>query len=43
MNFYLEWKKCLHNIEENKKYIKRFLDKDEESLKVFKDGTTKNI
>lgn len=43
MNFYLEWKKCLHNIEENKKYIKRFLDKDEESLKVFKDGTTEEL
>lgn len=43
MNFYLKWKNCLFDIEENKKYIKKFLSKDEESLEVFNNGTYEEL
>ena len=43
MNFYYEWEKSLSNIEENKKYTKRFLNKDPESLEVFNSGSTEDL
>ena len=43
MNFYLEWENSLYSIEENKKYTKRFLSKDDASLKVFNEGTNDEL
>lgn len=43
MKFYLEWENSLYSIEENKKYTKRFLSKDDASLKVFNEGTNDEL
>ena len=43
MNFYENWKCSMFDIEENKKYTKKFLTKDSESLEVFNNGTTEEL
>lgn len=43
MDFYLNWEKNLSNIKGNEKYVKAFLKKDEESLKVFENGLDEEL
>lgn len=43
MNFYLEWERNLANIIANTSYTKRFLLKDEESLKIFNNATYEEL
>lgn len=43
MNFYTEWKKNIFDIEENKKYTKKFLLKTPESLEIFNNGSTEEL
>ncbi len=43
MNFYDNWRNSMFDIEENKKFTKRFLAKDSESLEVFINGTTEEL
>lgn len=43
MNFYEKWKSSMFDIEENKKFTKRFLAKDPESLEVFNNGSKEDL
>lgn len=43
MNFYLEWKNNLSSVEENEKFIKKFLSKSEDSNIVFINGTNEEL
>ena len=43
MDFYDRWKNSMLDIEENKKFTKRFLAKDPDSLEVFYNGTTEEL
>lgn len=43
MDFYNQWKNSMFDIEVNKKFTKRFLSKDPESLEVLKKGSTEEL
>ena len=43
MDFYNDWKDSMFNIEENKKFTKKFLAKAPESLEVFYNGTSEEL
>ena len=43
MNFYREWQNSMYDIEKNREYTKRFLNKDIESIEILNCGTVEEL
>lgn len=43
MQFYLDWQKNIYDLNNEEKFIRKFLNKDDESLKVFISGTDEEL